>query len=71
MKKKQNINFTVTIWDGMNIFLAVATAVTTLIFIILFVICFGEDLGTPKHGFFLGMCGVFARLASAFFIASL
>lgn len=69
MKKKQNINFTVTIWDGMNIFLAVATAVTTLIFIILFVICFAEDVGTPKHGFVLGMCGVFASLASAFFIA--
>lgn len=69
MNNKHNKNFTVTIWDGMNIFLAIATAITTIIFIILFVLCFMEDIGTPKHGFILGMCGVFASLASAFFIA--
>lgn len=69
MDKKQKKKFTVTVWDGMNKFLAVATAVTTIFFIILFILCFTEDVGTEKHGFILGMCGVFASLASAFFIA--
>lgn len=69
MDKNQKKNFTVTVWDGMNMFLAAATAVTTIIFIILFILCFTEDVSTSKHGFILGMCGVFASLASAFFIA--
>lgn len=69
MGKNQKKKFTVTVWDGMNKFLAAATAVTTIIFIILFILCFTEDVGTEKHGFILGMCGVFASLASAFFIA--
>ena len=69
MDKKQKKNFTITVWDGMNKFLAAATAVTTIIFTILFIFCFTEDVSTSKHGFVLGMCGVFASLASAFFIA--
>lgn len=69
IEEKHNKNFTVTIWDKMNIFLAIATAVTTITFIMLFIFCFTETVGTPKHGFILGMCGVFASLASAFFIA--
>ena len=69
MDKKQKKNFTVTVWDRMNKFLAVATILTTMIFIILFILCCIKDIGTPKHGFILGMCGVFASLASAFFIA--
>lgn len=67
MDKKQKKNFTITVWDGMNKFLAAATAVTTIIFTILFIFCFTEDVSTSKHGFVLGMCGVFASLASAFF----
>ena len=69
MDKNQKKKFTVTVWDGMNMFLAAATAITMIVFIILFVLCFTETLGTDKHGFILGMCGVFASLASAFFIA--
>lgn len=69
MDKNQKKKFTVTVWDGMNKFLAVATAVITIIFLILFILCFTENIGTGKHGFILGMCGVFASLASAFFIA--
>ena len=69
MNKNQKKKFTVTVWDGMNKFLASATAITMIVFIILFVLCFTETIGTDKHGFILGMCGVFASLASAFFIA--
>lgn len=69
MDKNQKKKFTVTVWDGMNKFLAAATSITMIVFIILFVLCFAETLGTDKHGFILGMCGVFASLASAFFIA--
>ena len=69
MCKKHKKNFTVTGWDGMNKFLSAATAVTAIVFIILFILCFTGGVGTAKHGFILGMCGVFASLASAFFIA--
>lgn len=66
---KTEINFSITIWDKMNIFLGVATAVTMLVFIILFVLCFIAKIGTNFHKMILGMCGVFASIASAFFIA--
>ena len=73
MSKKSNNDaskeFTVTVWDKMNVSLAVATAITTTIFVVLFVLCFIEKLGTDSHGMILGMCGVFASLASAFAIA--
>ncbi len=69
MDKNQTNKFTVTIWDGMNKSLLAATVVTAIVFIVLFILCFTEDPGTEKHGFILGMCGVFASLASAFFIA--
>lgn len=61
--------FAVTVWDKMNISLAIATAVTTIIFIVLFILCFVEKLGEDCHSMILGMCGVFASLASAFAIA--
>ena len=36
MDKNQKKKFTVTVWDGMNMFLAAATAITMIVFIILF-----------------------------------
>ena len=73
MTKKNGNNkpkeFAVTVWDNMNISLAIATAITTIIFIVLFILCFVEKIGTDCHGMILGMCGVFASLASAFAIA--
>lgn len=68
MKEKRK-KYSINVWDGMNIFLILATLLATVIFIVLFVFCFIETTGTSKHGFILGMCGVFASLASAFFIA--
>ena len=61
--------FAVTVWDKMNTSLAIATAITTIIFIVLFIFCFVHKLGEDCHSMFLGMCGVFASLASAFAIA--
>ena len=61
--------FAATVWDKMNISLAIATAITTIIFIVLFILCFVKKIGTDCHGMILGMCGVFASLASAFAIA--
>ena len=61
--------FAVTVWDKMNTSLAFATAITTIIFIVLFIFCFVDKLGEDCHSMFLGMCGVFASLASAFAIA--
>ena len=69
MSKNKRTKVIVTVCDRMNKFLATATTVTTAIFIILFILCFTHDVGTAKHGFILGMCGIFASLASAFFIA--
>lgn len=69
MSKNKRTKFIVTVCDRMNKFLATASTVTTAIFIILFILCFTHDVGTAKHGFILGMCGIFASLASAFFIA--
>ena len=65
MKKK----FLDPIWDWMNIFLLAITIITTIVFIILFVMSFAYKMDHPYHAFILGMCGVFASLASAFFIA--
>ena len=61
--------FAVTVWDKMNFSLAIATAITTIIFIVLFILCFVDKLGEDCHSMILGMCGVFASLASAFAIA--
>lgn len=70
-KSKSDISneFAVTVWDKMNVCLAIATAITTLTFVVLFVLCFVEKLGEDCLGMILGMCGVFASLASAFAIA--
>ena len=57
------------IWDKMNIFLTTITAITTIIFIVLFIMSFVVPTNHQAHGMILGMCGVFASLASAFFIA--
>lgn len=57
------------IWDKLNIALTIVTVITTVIFFAFFalsLIYYGND---PSNGFILGMCGVFASLASAFFIA--
>ena len=40
-----------------------------VIFIILFVLCFTTPIDNQCYGTIIGMCGVFASLASAFFIA--
>lgn len=69
MCKKNNESFTTTIWDRMNKFFAVITSVTTIVFIIFFVLCIKKDISTEKQSFFLSMCSIFVSLASAFFIA--
>lgn len=69
MNQKVSNKFAIAVWDKMNIFLAVATAVTTIVFITLFILSFMKTLGASEQGFALGMCGVFASLSSAFFIA--
>ena len=61
--------FTTNIWDNINIFLTISTAITTLVFCILFVLCFTTPVNNTFYGLITGMCGVFASLASAFFIA--
>ena len=69
MKDKILNKFSANTWDKMNIYLFVSTLITTITFLILFGACFLIKLGTDKHGMVLGLCGVFASLASAFFIA--
>ena len=70
--KKKNMktnNYISPIWDKLNISLTIVTVITTAIFLAFFtlsLVYYGND---PSHGFVLGMCGVFASLASAFFIA--
>ena len=66
---KEDETFATEIWDKMNIYLGIAMALTTIIFIVLFIFSFVKSAGTTEHSFILGMCGVFASLASAFFIA--
>lgn len=50
-------------------FLFIATIITTSIFLFLFAACFFIEIGSSFHSMVLGMCGVFASLGSAFFIA--
>ena len=57
------------IWDGINRAFAIAAAITTGVFTVLFVLCFAIPITCQTNSFILGMCGVFASLASAFFIA--
>ena len=66
MKKNEYIS---PMWDKMNVFLTITTVVTSIIFIVLFGLCFILPVEHPSHSIVLGMCGVFASLASAFFIA--
>lgn len=69
MRNKKTDDFAITLWDGMNIFLSVATLLTTIIFTILLVLSFVKKIGSSEQSFIIGLCGVFASLASAFFIA--
>ena len=57
------------VWDGINIFFGIATLITSIAFIALFVMCFIVPVDKEIYGTIIGMCGVFASLASAFFIA--
>ncbi|MBR5496663.1 MAG: hypothetical protein IKV76_01625 [Clostridia bacterium] len=57
------------VWDGINIFFGIATFITSIVFIALFVMCFIVPVNKDIYGTIIGMCGVFASLASAFFIA--
>lgn len=66
MKKK---DFTSPIWDIANVVFSIIAAITTIIFCRFFVLSFTIENTSPAHSFALGMCGVFASLASAFFIA--
>lgn len=66
MKKSKQKSY---IWDGINIAFVIATIITTGIFAALFILCFAIPIGSQANSFILGMCGVFASLASAFFIA--
>lgn len=56
-------------WDSINIFLSIATGITSVIFFLLFVFCFTIPINNQCYSTIIGMCGVFASLASAFFIA--
>ena len=67
--KTINNKFALKIWDWLNIVLTVATSLTSIIFIILFILCFATPVTDESYGMIIGMCGVFASLASAFFIA--
>jgi len=69
MKNESLKQFSVNTWDKMNLFLFISTLITTVAFLILFGACFLMKIGSDCHGMVLGMCGVFASLASAFFIA--
>ncbi len=69
MDKNISKQFAVNVWDKMNLFLFVSTILSTIVFLVLFVWCFHCQLGSPTQSLILGMCGVFASLASAFFIA--
>lgn len=69
MKDKLLNQFSLNTWDKMNVFLFISTIITTVAFLILFGTCFLMKKGTDCHGMILGLCGVFASLASAFFIA--
>lgn len=69
MDKKVFRKYTISVWDKLNIGLLIATLITSLIFIVLFILCFEIEQSNLLHSFILGMCGVFASLASAFFIA--
>lgn len=67
-KMKEN-KYISSVWDGINIFFSIATIFTSATFIILFVLCFTVSVKHDAYGTIIGMCGVFASLASAFFIA--
>ena len=65
----KNNKFITNIWDGMNICLTIISAITTLLFVVFFVLCFTTPQDSVSYGMITGMCGVFASLWSAFFIA--
>ena len=71
MKDKSSNKFSVNVWDKMNVFLFISTIITTSAFLISFGACFLIKIGTDCHGMILGMCGVFASLASAFSLLGL
>lgn len=66
MKKKE---FVSPVWDKTNIWFTLITVVTVAIFAVLMILSFVMTRNSDAHGLVLGMCGVFASLASAFFIA--
>lgn len=61
--------FTLNVWDRLNKVLTVVTLLTAIIFIVLFILCFTTPVSNKSYSLIIGMCGVFASLASAFFIA--
>ena len=66
MKKK---DFVSPVWDKTNIWFTLITVVTVAIFAVLMILSFVMTRNSDAHSLVLGMCGVFASLASAFFIA--
>ena len=68
-KSMKSNNYISPIWDKLNISLTIVTVITTVIFLAFFALSFIYRGNDPSNGFVLGMCGVFASLASAFFIA--
>ena len=57
--------YTIQIWDVLNIVFFIFSFITFIPFVVFLVL----SLTNIENGFYLGMCGVFASLFSAFFIA--
>ena len=68
MDKKQKKNFTITVWDGMNKFLAAATAVTTIIFTILFIFVLQRMLAHQNMVLFL-VCAAYLQAWHLLFLS--
>lgn len=69
MDKKVLKQYSVNIWDKMNCFLFATTIAFVIVFLALFIACFIKRIPDDCHNTVLGMCGIFASLSSAFFIA--
>ncbi|MBR2277634.1 MAG: hypothetical protein IJ872_00320 [Eubacterium sp.] len=69
MDKKVLKQYSVNIWDKTNWFLFVTTIALVMLFLALFIACFIKRIPNDCHNTILGMCGIFASLSSAFFIA--
>lgn len=61
--------YVIPVWDGLNIVFCILTVLTTIVFLILFILSCFNFKDENLRSVILSFCGGFASLSSAFFIA--